>query len=213
MSGDPPNGVVIVAHPDDETLWCGGFLLRRADVRWTIVALCRASDRDRAPRFNRAAARYGAATSIGDLDDGPGQQPIELDEVRAAIERLLPPVGYDIALTHGPLGEYTRHRRHEECCRAVCQLWAAGVLRARRLKMFAFGDGGRAHLPQVRADADERFALSPDEYEAKRLIITDIYGFAPDSWEARAVSATEGFRNFTSPPEALGFIHRMEVPA
>ena len=33
------DGVVIVAHPDDETLWAGGTLLMHPDCRWTVVTL------------------------------------------------------------------------------------------------------------------------------------------------------------------------------
>ena len=32
---------VIVAHPDDETLWAGGTILMHPETKWTIIALCR----------------------------------------------------------------------------------------------------------------------------------------------------------------------------
>ena len=42
---------VIVAHPDDETLWAGGTILSHPNHNWYIVCLCRASDSERATRF------------------------------------------------------------------------------------------------------------------------------------------------------------------
>ena len=36
--------LVIVAHPDDETIWMGGTILKNKNWKWTILSLCRASD-------------------------------------------------------------------------------------------------------------------------------------------------------------------------
>ncbi len=42
---------IIVAHPDDETLWAGGTILSHPAWECFIICLCRGSDADRAPRF------------------------------------------------------------------------------------------------------------------------------------------------------------------
>ena len=42
---------VIVAHPDDETLWAGGTILSHPEWKWFIVSLCRGNDQDRSVRF------------------------------------------------------------------------------------------------------------------------------------------------------------------
>ena len=71
-SSDPrPGAAVIVAHPDDETLWCGGYLLTHPEFTWRIVTLCRAVDPDRAQKFRRVLRRFGAGGEMADLDDGP----------------------------------------------------------------------------------------------------------------------------------------------
>ena len=46
--------VVIVAHPDDETLWAGGTILMNPENQWTIITLCRRDDPDRNPKFYAA---------------------------------------------------------------------------------------------------------------------------------------------------------------
>jgi LmbE family N-acetylglucosaminyl deacetylase len=42
---------VIVAHPDDETLWAGGTILSHPTWNCFIISLCSGSDPDRNPGF------------------------------------------------------------------------------------------------------------------------------------------------------------------
>ena len=51
---------VIVAHPDDETLWTGGMMLSHGEWNVFIGSLCRASDTNRAPKFFQALKVIGA---------------------------------------------------------------------------------------------------------------------------------------------------------
>jgi LmbE family N-acetylglucosaminyl deacetylase len=119
VGSDPrPRAAVVVAHPDDETLWCGGYILTHPEFHWRIVTLCRALDPDRAPKFRRVLQRLGAEGEMADLDDGPDQAPLPVEQVQETTARLLAGTSYNLILTHGPKGEYTRHRRHAECCRA-----------------------------------------------------------------------------------------------
>lgn len=202
---------VIVAHPDDEMLWCGGFLLANSSWHWTVVTLCRESDTDRKPKFFRVMSMLRAEGFMGDLDDGPEQRPLPLGNVKQTLRELLPDVGFDLVLTHGPAGEYTRHRRHEECCRAVVSLWAEGGLSTRELWLFAYEDGSRAYLPRVRENADFRYPLTPSIRREKLQIITDLYGFSPESWEARASPSEEGFWQFHNAELARQFVSQWSV--
>lgn len=204
VSSDPrPRAAVVVAHPDDETLWCGGYILTHPEFLWRIVTLCRGVDPDRAPRFRRVLQRLGAEGEMADLDDGPDQTPLPVEQVRETAARLLAGTSYTLILTHGPMGEYTRHRRHEECCRGVVELWRSGRIDTRRMCLFAYEDGGRAYLPRVRGDADRRDILTDAVWLEKRRLITDIYGFQPDSWEARSTPREEGFWCFDSAQAAV----------
>ena len=198
-----PDGIrrvaVVVAHPDDETLWAGGLLLGHPEWSPFVATLCRAGDSDRAPRFARALQHLQARGAMGDLDDGPEQEPLAATRVREAILALLPERHYDLLVTHAPCGEYTRHRRHGEVARALRALWLRGQLRARQLWQFAYEDGGGSYLPRPRWDAGLRFALSDEMWGRKYQLITEVYGFAETTWEARAVPRTEAFECFFAP--------------
>jgi LmbE family N-acetylglucosaminyl deacetylase len=213
MASDPPRVAVIVAHPDDETLWAGGLLLMHPQWRTTVVTLCRGSDADRAPRFRRVLERYGASGAMGDLDDGPEQAPLPPAAVEEAVLSLLPQRRFDRVLTHGRDGEYTRHRRHEETCRAAVTLWALGEIESEVLWTFAYDDDARRKLPEVSDECDVRVELPEEIWTAKRDIVTTLYGFAPDSWEARTTPRLEGFRTFSSARTAREWVEARRLDA
>jgi len=185
-------GAVIVAHPDDETIWAGGLLLTHPWLEWTINSVCRASDPDRAPRFQQAVRRLGAQGRMADLDDGPDQAPLPPAAVEDTVAGLL--TGrYDWLITHSPRGEYTRHRRHEEVGRAVLSLWTRDQVQAAAVWLFAYGDDGTGTLPHPLRDADRMLRLPRGIYKEKLSILIDVYGFAPASFEVRAAHSEEAF--------------------
>lgn len=184
---------VIVAHPDDETLWAGGTILMHPECEWTIVTLCRKSDQDRAPRFLLAIEELNAAGAMSDLDDGPEQQPLTNRQVQYEILQNLPSDRFDLIITHGLNGEYTRHLRHEETAKAVTALWKSERLLASQIWRFAYEDGDRKYLPRPIENADKHIRLPEEIWQKKYDIITNIYGFGPDSFEARTTPREEAF--------------------
>ncbi len=202
------DAAMIVAHPDDETLWAGGTVLSHPSWHWYIVSLCRGSDRDRAPRFGRALQDLSANGEIADLDDGPDQAPQDERRVQRLILDLLPDRHYDLILSHSPRGEYTRHRRHEEVGRAVITLWHAGRIAANELWLFAYEDGGKKYFPRPITGAPMRTLLPDPIWQRKYEIITRTYGFPPDGFEAQTTPVTEAFWRFTDPAAAWDWLQR-----
>jgi hypothetical protein len=163
------------------------------NVKWTVVTLCRKSDPDRAPRFYKALEILRADGFMADLDDGPEQTPLDSDHIQKTIEQILPSKIFDLIITHSTSGEYTRHRRHEETAEAVLALWKSGRLSADELWAFAYEDGNRKYLPRAVKDADLLVGLNKEIWQQKYDIITKIYGFNKDSFEAKTTPSQEAF--------------------
>ncbi len=200
--------VVIVAHPDDETLWTGGTILSQPSWNWFVISLCRASDGDRAPRFFQALEALGAEGTMGDLDDSPEQKPLAAKEVQGAILRLLPQKHFDLIISHNPAGEYTRHLRHEEIGRAVIMLWHAGKISANELWAFAYEDGGKQYLPRPVKTAPIYHILPEIIWQRKYRIITATYGFEKNGFEAQTTPRAEAFWQFTASMDAWQWLDK-----
>ncbi|MBA7661464.1 hypothetical protein ES703_69481 [subsurface metagenome] len=190
------NCAVIVAHPDDETLWAGGTILMHPEAKWTVVTLCRKNDPDRSGKFFRALEGLGATGDMGDLDDSPEQSTHVSSKVQNTILELLPSKKFDLIITHGLRGEYTRHLRHEETGKAVTALWESEKLVAEEIWRFAYEDGDGKYLPRPVQDADIYLELPEEIWQRKYEIITQIYGFRPDSFEAKTTPRDEAFWYF-----------------
>ena len=204
------NGVksvaVIVAHPDDETLWAGGTILMQPSWEWFILSLCRGDDTDRAPKFHRALEALHAQGTMSDLDDGPEQRPLHTDRIQEKIIQLLPSKRFDRIISHSPAGEYTRHRRHEEVGEAVIALWLAGRLQAHELWTFAYEDGGKRYLPQPIPFAHIYQTLPDGIWQKKYDLITETYGFPRDGFEAQTTPRAESFWKFVDAAQAQAWL-------
>ena len=193
---------IIVAHPDDETLWAGGTILSHPSWRCFIVCLCRGSDKDRAPKFKKTLQILGANGIMGDLDDDPEQKPLNESELEYSILNMLPPDHFDIIISHSPDGEYTRHLRHEETGKAVIRLWQHGKISAGELWAFAYEDGNRKYYPRPIISATASYLLPEKIWQKKYNIITETYGFGKTSFEAETTPRAESFWQFTDPDDA-----------
>jgi LmbE family N-acetylglucosaminyl deacetylase len=197
---------VIVAHPDDETLWAGGTILSYPSWRCFVVCLSRKNDRDRAPKFAAALKKLGASGIMGDMDDGQEQKPIDENVVQDAILQLLPSMHFDLIITHSVNGEYTRHLRHEEIGNAVIKLWHAGKISADELWAFAYEDGHRSYYPWPIENAPVYYVIPKHLWEFKYDIVTKIYGFDENSWEAQTTPKEEAFWQFFNADDALQWL-------
>jgi len=190
---------LVVAHPDDETLWAGGTILSHPSWKWFIVCLCRRSDMERATKFYKALQVLKSEGIMGDLDDGPEQKPLDEKEMEGAILDLLPQKQFDLIISHNPSGEYTRHIRHEEAGKAVIKLWHTGKISANELWTFAYEDGNKEYYPRPLENAPIYRLLTKRMWLRKYSIITETYGFEKNSWEAKTTPRSEAFWQFTDP--------------
>jgi LmbE family N-acetylglucosaminyl deacetylase len=198
---------IIVAHPDDETLWAGGTILNHPSWKCFIVCLCRASDTERAPRFYKALKILGSEGIMGDLDDGPEQKPLKEKEVEHAILNLLPTRHFDLIITHNPTGEYTKHLRHEEISKAVITLWHTGKIDANELWTFAYEDDNKKYYPKAIENASVCTILTELIWQRKYNIITKTYGFRKNGWEAKTTPKSEAFWQFPNSNDAQKWLN------
>jgi LmbE family N-acetylglucosaminyl deacetylase len=201
---------IIVAHPDDETLWAGGTIMSHPSWNCFIVCLCRGSDIDRAPRFCKTLKILNAQGVMGDLDDGPDQNPLDEKELENTIMQLLPSTHYDLIITHNSTGEYTKHLRHEEVNKAVVALWHNGKIKANELWTFAYEDGNKKYFPKAIQSATFFKILPIQIWLKKYKIITDTYGFKKGGWEAETTPRLEAFWQFKKVNFVQGSISSIE---
>jgi LmbE family N-acetylglucosaminyl deacetylase len=148
-----PSLLCVVAHPDDETMLCGGLLawLTARDVSVDILSLTRGEggETGEPPRCSRAelgavrekemrcaAARLGARSlsflGYVDPDVGPDNALLaptaDFDVLTAEVAAWLRRLGPDAVLTHGSNGEYGHpaHKLAHAATKAAVKLWLEG---------------------------------------------------------------------------------------
>ena len=200
--------IVIVAHPDDETLWAGGTILNNPQWDYFIISLCRKNDEDRSFKFYKVLNILNAQGIMGNLDDSSEQRPLETVEVKQHILDVLPKKHFDLIITHSPKGEYTKHLRHEEVSRAVIMLWNEGKINADALWAFAYEDRNRKCFPRAIEEASYSERLKNEIWIKKYKLITEIYGFEENSWEAKTTPKAEAFWTFNNSNDAIQFLNK-----
>lgn len=195
FSGDK-RALAIVAHPDDETIWMGGFILKHPELNWTIFSLCRASDPDRAPKFKRVCGRYKAKAIITDLEDG-GKLTVKqtLPIIKKLIIEKIAGKKFDYVFTHGANGEYG-HPRHLGVHKIVNELIKEKFLKPKTVFYFNCGKKSKKEFapPIAKKNSDLTVKLTKKEFIAKKAIMADIYGFAPDGIDVGYCTNPEGFK-------------------
>lgn len=140
--------VVVIAHPDDESLWCAGLLIRYPKD-WEVIC-CTIPGRDpiRAELFLRACEKLGARGRV-------------LNQVESNRHRMsfleLNLDEYDLIVTHNRDGEYG-HPHHKEVHEHITAKYPNKTICI----------GYRTHRSSV---CDFEIRLTPDECKKKMAAI------------------------------------------
>lgn len=188
------SALIVVAHPDDETIWMGGTILKFPGIKWTIFSLCRSDDRDRAPKFRRVCKYYGARGIISDLEDeGIMNARESLPEIEKRIRREVKEKNFTHTFTHGYNGEYG-HPRHKGVYKTVLNLIRAEKIKTERLFTFSYQMAASGNFALPEKEAGIGLALTRNISSKKKFIIEHMYGFSKQSFEYKSSWAKEAFR-------------------
>jgi LmbE family N-acetylglucosaminyl deacetylase len=188
--------LIIVAHPDDETIWMGGFILKHPGLQWTIFSLCRASDKDRAPKFHRVCQLYKAEAIMEDLED-EGKLSVKqtVPVIKKLVEKNISQCKFDYIFTHGANGEYG-HPRHIGVHRAVKELIKKKILKPEMVCYFNYKKISSQAFSLLIAlkDSDLLVKLTKKEFIKKRNIVAKTYGYDPMGIDVGYCTNPEAFK-------------------
>ncbi len=182
--------LVIVAHPDDETIWMGGTLLNNKD-NWetTIISLCRKDDTDREPKFKKICKQYGAECHISDLDDEKMDN-IDSTEVTKRVKEFIQNKEFDYIFTHGKNGEYG-HKRHLDVHKAIVKMIGQKELKSKSVFFFSYESRGEFAYPKK--ESDKLIYLDDITLKSKKQLIQNVYGFSKGGFEEVCCRNIEAF--------------------
>ncbi len=131
--------LMIVAHPDDETIWGGGHLLQDMG-RYLVVCITAGTDPVRDEELKNAMAICQAQylkLGFPDLDRQQKQDRWKTagTDIRATLEIVMTAKNWQSIVTHNPRGEYG-HRHHKMTSRFVTSVFRK---RLKKDNLFYFG--------------------------------------------------------------------------
>lgn len=187
--------LIIVAHPDDETIWIGGTLLKNKD-KWdiTIISLCRKDDKDRKPKFEKACKIFNAKCFMSDLDDSEKGdfKKISNEDIIKRVLQFTNRKNYDYIFTHGKNGEYG-HIRHIQVHQAINEMLNKKLLQCKKVFFFSYFKDEKNGICYVNENADKLIRLKDIYFKKKMQLIQEIYGFEENSFENKCCLNIEAF--------------------
>lgn len=153
--------LLVVAHPDDESIFFGGLLQRRRGRKWTIVCMTDANadgeGRKRKKQFETACARLGVKDAQWWGFPDIYEKRLDTDAIVARLRQL--PAPFEV-YTHGIIGEYG-HPHHQDVSYAVHH---------------AFAKHPRVFASAYNTMPEKSIRLSAKEFATKADVLAHIYG-------------------------------------
>ncbi len=182
--------LVIVAHPDDELIWMGGFILKNKNWKFDIITLCRKEDLDRVPKFKKVCKILNVNyCNMSNLEDDELND-LNEKKIIETIKKLLNKNEYDYIFTHGFNGEYG-HKRHKEIHKAVKNMIKRKELICK--KLFCFSYKKNNGFCNINPNADKFIMLDNLTFSKKKHLITKVYGFPENGFEEKSCGKKEAF--------------------
>lgn len=175
--------LLVVAHPDDETIFFAGVLQSKRNLPWKVLCLTdgNAEGRgvERHQEFLAAAHLLGAREAVQwEYRDAQGER-LPIDEIAVRLRELPAPKE---VFTHGPLGEYG-HPHHQDCSLAVHRAFP-------RLKVYS---------PAWNCNADFVVKLTSAQFQKKTQAYAEIYRKETSRFlNVLPNMPFEGYRRFSS---------------
>lgn len=181
--------LVLVAHPDDETLFFSGLILSEPDTEWTVVSVTDGNGdgrgKERYKEFAKACAALGVKNAFFlNYKDAPNQR-LPIEKARESLKLLIKDEGpFHSIYTHGVLGEYG-HAHHQDVCFLAHQ---------------AFKKHPRIFSVAYNTHPEVTIVLGPKDFEVKTHILWDVYGKEIERFlNFLPATATEGFIRLKTP--------------
>ena len=110
--------LMVVAHPDDESIFGGATLLR--EKGWKVVCLTNGNDDTRSYEFQQAMNMIGASFEIWDYPD-EYEGTFDADQLKTDLKKVFRKNRFNRIVTHNLQGEYG-HSQHKSLSRILHDL-------------------------------------------------------------------------------------------
>lgn len=107
--------LIIIAHPDDETLW--GYNQLKNEKGWKILCITNANNTIRVKELTDIAKHFNASLEIWNYTDNPVKYNMD-PKLYIDIKKEIDKSNVKMVLTHNPLGEYG-HIQHKKVSQVV----------------------------------------------------------------------------------------------
>lgn len=152
--------LLVVSHPDDETLFFSGALLNSTDRPWVVICATNGNadgaGRERAKQFQAACKKLKVAQAIQLSFPDIYENRLDINGLVEQLQQFSEP--YEV-YTHGIVGEYG-HPHHQDISCAVHRF---------------YGDRVKVWVPAYNCEADKTVKLDAAQYKLKSNIYAEIY--------------------------------------